>query len=221
MVLIKFGHINTRSLIGKFDVFKRMRGNHFDVICVNETWCDNSIYDSELHLPGYNLLRRDRNREGGGVALYINDTFNFKRRDDLCDSNVECIWAEIIPPYMCTMLVCAVYNPNGKDTAFPNKLSTMLSTASDSDNEIILFGDFNCDFSCNVNAKVVNDLKFVCDMHSFSQLIDMPTRVTADSSTIIDLFFTTKPELFTRHGVIQTSISDHFMIYGIRKSKPR
>ena len=217
---IKFGHINTRSLIGKFDVFKRMCGNLFDVICVNETWCDNSVFDSELHLPGYNLLRRDRNREGGGVALYINDVFNFKRRDDLCDSNVECIWAEITPPYMCTMLVCAVYNPNGKDTAFSNKLSSMLSTASDSDNEIILLGDFNCDFSCNVNAKVVNDLKFVCNMHSLSQLIDLPTRVTTDSSTIIDLFFTTKPELFTRHGVIQTSISDHFMIYGIRKSKP-
>ena len=29
---------------------------------------------------------------------------------------------------MChTMLVCAVYNPNGKDTAFSNKLSTMLA----------------------------------------------------------------------------------------------
>ena len=48
---------------------------------------DESI-DDELCLPGYNLLRQDRNREGGGVALYINDMFYFKRKDDLCDINV-------------------------------------------------------------------------------------------------------------------------------------
>ena len=74
---IKFGHRNMWSLIGKIDVFKHMCNNVFDVICVNETLCDSSIPDTELHLPGYNILREDRNRAGGGVALYINDMFNY------------------------------------------------------------------------------------------------------------------------------------------------
>ena len=30
--------------------------------CGNETKCDDSVNDSELVLPGYNLLRRDRSR---------------------------------------------------------------------------------------------------------------------------------------------------------------
>ena len=65
---IKFGHINMWSLIGKIDVFRHMCNNVFDIICVNETLCDSSISDSELHLPGYNILRKDRNRGGGGVV---------------------------------------------------------------------------------------------------------------------------------------------------------
>ena len=48
------------SLIGKIDVFRHMCNNVFDMICVNETLCDGSIPDRELHLPGYNILRKDR-----------------------------------------------------------------------------------------------------------------------------------------------------------------
>ena len=33
--------------------------------------------DSEVLIPGYYLIRHDRNRHGGGVAIYILDTFSF------------------------------------------------------------------------------------------------------------------------------------------------
>ena len=217
---IKFGHINIHSLIGKIDEFKMMCNNVYDIICVNETLCDKTVHDSELQLHGYNILRKDRKRDGGGVALYINDAFIFKRRDDLADVNIECIWAEITPPHRSPILVCAVYNPNGKDAEFSKRLSVMLSNASIGDNEIVVLGDFNCDFTPNVNSKEVKDLKFVSDMHQLHQLITLPTRVTSHSKTIIDLFFTSKPELYENSGVIQTAISDHFMIYAIRSCKP-
>ena len=211
------------SLIGKIDVFRHMCNNVFDVICVNETLCDSSIPDSELHLPGYNILRKDRNRGGGGVALYINDMFNYKRRvrDDLCDDSIECIWAEITPPHSSLMLVCAIYNPNGKNAEFSGKLSVMLSNASVDEKEIVVLGDFNCDYSPEINSKEVNDLKFVTEMHQLQQMICLPTRVTPHSKTIIDLFYTSKPELYEKNcGVIQTSVSDHFMIFAVRKCKP-
>ena len=92
----------------------------------------------------------------------------------------------------------------------------MLSNASIGDNEIDVLGDFNCDFTPNVNCKEVKDLKFVSDMHQLHQLITLPTRVTSHSKTIINLFFTSKPELYDISGVIQTAISDPFMIYTIR-----
>ncbi len=35
------------------------------------------ISDSELRINGYNLVRWDRNRHGGGVMLYIRNTLSF------------------------------------------------------------------------------------------------------------------------------------------------
>jgi len=217
---IVFGHINICSLIGKIDEFRHLCNDTFDVICVNETLCDQSIVDNELHLPGFQILRRDRTRNGGGVALFCRDSFNFKRRDDLSDNSIECIWAEITPPHRSPILVCAIYNPNGKDAEFSEKLSNMLSNVSMVENEIIVLGDFNCDYSPNVTTKEVNDLKFSTEMYQLQQLICLPTRVTPSTKTIIDLFYTTKPELYCESGVIQTSLSDHYMIYAIRQCKP-
>ena len=150
---------------------------------------------------------------------YIKNGLDFKRRDDLCDQNVECIWIELTLPNKRPIFVCAVYNPNGKDSEFSNKLLCMLSNVPICD-EIVLLGDFNCDFSPHINTREVNSLKFVCDSHQLQQQITLPTRVTDHSSTLIDLYFTTKPELYDDCGVIQTAISDHFMIYAIRKGKP-
>ena len=59
---IKFGHHNIRSLIGKTDEFRHKCTNVFGVIYVNKTLCDETVNDSELTLPGYNLFRCDRNR---------------------------------------------------------------------------------------------------------------------------------------------------------------
>ena len=30
-----------------------------------------NITDGEIHTPGYVIIRKDRNRHGGGVAIYI------------------------------------------------------------------------------------------------------------------------------------------------------
>ena len=38
-----------------------------------ETWLDNSILDHELFVEKYSLIRRDRNRHGGGIAIYVQD----------------------------------------------------------------------------------------------------------------------------------------------------
>ena len=55
-----------------------------DVLTVSETWLDINVLDSEIDLPGYNLLTKDRkNRSGGGIATFIKNTFAY---------NHEMIW---------------------------------------------------------------------------------------------------------------------------------
>ena len=48
-----------------------MRDEPFDILTLNETRLDSSILDCEVQIPGYDIIRSDRNRYGGGVAIYI------------------------------------------------------------------------------------------------------------------------------------------------------
>ena len=45
--------------------------NDFDVIFLNETKLDESMPNRFLEHCNYNLIRRDRNRNGGGLAVFI------------------------------------------------------------------------------------------------------------------------------------------------------
>ncbi|CAB4000789.1 RNA-directed DNA polymerase from mobile element jockey [Paramuricea clavata] len=48
-----------------------VHGGGYDVLCICETWLNDSIPDSEI-LPGYNIFRKDRANEiGGGVLVGI------------------------------------------------------------------------------------------------------------------------------------------------------
>lgn len=62
-----------------------------DILAINETRLDSSIQNGEVSIPGYTLERKDKNRNGGGVALYIRDSINYKRLIDLPDDNMELI----------------------------------------------------------------------------------------------------------------------------------
>ena len=46
------------------------------------------IKDERVSIVGYNLLRRDRNRHGGGVAIFLRETLNFEHRTDIKAENL-------------------------------------------------------------------------------------------------------------------------------------
>ena len=48
-----------------------------DLICIVETWLDDSILDNDISLPNYQLFRLDRKRYGGGIAVYVHRSFAF------------------------------------------------------------------------------------------------------------------------------------------------
>ena len=62
-------------MVKNIDEFRMYSLNHqYDIICVNETWLDNTVNDHEVELDGYDLVLKDRNRHGGGVAMFIRST---------------------------------------------------------------------------------------------------------------------------------------------------
>jgi len=43
----------------------------FKIICVCEIWLDAKISNTDVVLEDYQLFRKDRNRDGGGVTIYV------------------------------------------------------------------------------------------------------------------------------------------------------
>lgn len=52
---------------------------------------DNSIPDHEISI----ITRKDRNRNGGGVAIFVKNTIDRKIRYDLMNNNLETITIEV------------------------------------------------------------------------------------------------------------------------------
>ena len=53
-------------------------GTH--ILAINETKLDKNVHDDLVGISGFSIERRDRNRNGGGVALYIKDSLMDKCR---------------------------------------------------------------------------------------------------------------------------------------------
>ena len=56
-----------------------------------------------------------------------------------------------------------------------------------------------------------------CTMFGLKQLIEVPTRVTCSSSTIIDHILASFPNRVSQQGVIDVGLSDHQIVYCTRK----
>ena len=90
-------HVNTRSLLCHFDdVSALMSSERPHISALSETWLDSSVVDGEVHIPGYTLFRFDRNRSGGGVAMYCADNLPFSVLScSRSSSGVESLWISV------------------------------------------------------------------------------------------------------------------------------
>ena len=50
---------------------------NLDILAINETRLDGSVPNESVHIPNYQIVRNDRNRNGGGVCIYIRNSVNF------------------------------------------------------------------------------------------------------------------------------------------------
>ena len=69
---LHFVLLNINSLPSKKEELRQVaKDTNSAVIGLSETKPDKTIFDSEISVPNYFLIRIDRNRKGGGVACYI------------------------------------------------------------------------------------------------------------------------------------------------------
>ena len=92
-----------------------------DVICVNETWLNQNINNSEILHSGFTIFRRDRSdRGGGGVLMAIKTASSkavkeFKPESEAELQQLEIIFAQITTLTSQRILFCFYYELPNED----------------------------------------------------------------------------------------------------------
>ena len=74
------GTLNINSLPLKFEQLKLIIGNYLDILVIQETKLDPSFSDEQFMISGYTKpYRLDRNRNGGGVIIYVREDIPSKK----------------------------------------------------------------------------------------------------------------------------------------------
>jgi len=215
-------HLNARSLNKHYDDLSMFLSNlldfKFTVIGITETWLRP---DSPpiFNLDTYDMNRADRiGGKGGGVAIYVQNQTQYKKRTDIHVDGTEDIFIEIVNKHGKNMIIGVIYRPpNNSIDLFLEKLYECLHKISQENKQIYLMGDYNIDLLSAtqnaINSKLVN----ILSSYTLYPHIDKPTRITTTSSTLIDNMFSNIIDMDFINGIFHYDISDHLPIFTLTK----
>ena len=204
-----------RSHLDEIKLLIKDQGIH--ILALNETKLGPDYPKQLTGVAGYQQERLERTCNGGGVSIYIRKSIKYKPRSDVPTDDLEIICIEVEKPKSKSFLVLAWYRPPSDPVASFDKLEKVLSYLDKEGKEIILLGDTNCDLATKqAEQPIDNDTKHVTSLYelfSFKQLI----RVILTTSSIIDHIATTCARNIVECGVHKVSLSDHYLVYCIRR----
>ena len=210
MASLSIGMLNVRSLLHKIEEIRlSLLVAQFDVLCISETWLDESVLSSELEVIGYSALSKHINRHGGGILIYVNDKLDFIRRCDLEIIDLVCVWIEIRTETG-KMLISSIYRPPSTKEKYLDTILDSIERAHDENCIILVVGDLNID--CD---KPNTQLSLIENLFGLTQLVTEHTRVTNNSSSLIYLILTTNPEYHLKTNVFILTLSDHYLVYTV------
>lgn len=211
---LPIAHINIRGITNKIDELKHhIHNHHLGIIHVTETFLSNTIDSSLISIPDYKLVRRDRlDRHGGGVLTFIHSSINFSLLPELENLLPESLSIKITQTSAKPFITTVIYRPPNSTTVWSDKFSDYITKCKDICEEIIITGDFNINLN-NTNRKWSDLLGQL----GLLQLINQPTRVQANSQSLIDHVYVTKACNIASSGTLNIGLSDHDMIYASRK----
>ena len=211
--------LNVNSLVAHIDELRVfMSSSGIDILVINETKLNFLVDNNEVHLQGFEIIRKDRKtngRNGGGVCIYVRtcSNLNYIIRDDLSSDNLECLIIEITNPHSKSFLVGTWYRPPDSLASKFIDFEDIIGKIDLENRELFLLGDINVDLLPEVESPNARKLKDIFDVYGLHQLILEATQVTPLSQTLIDLCITNSPLNIVKSGVVQLSISDHALVY--------
>ena len=183
----------------------------FDIVCLSETYLDSSIptNNDNLDIDGYNPVRSDHssNTKREGVCIYYKNHLPLRVMN--INSLNECIVFDIkLGDKICSFAV--LYRPPSQSTdefeSFSKNLELTLDRVmQNTPYMMVLLGDFNAKCTNWYKHDKTNfegiAIENISSQSGLYHVINEPTHILENSSSCIDLIFTSEPNLITESGV--------------------
>ena len=215
-------HLNIRSLnhnLSELTDLIHILGHHFHAIGISETWLNDS--DHSVSIENYDFVHSHRkNRQGGGVGIYLADNLDYKIRENLKFENSETIdslFVEVIVPKGKNLIIGVIYRaPDDNLLNFVNTFNNILDKITKENKLCYLMGDFNVNLMNYQKNNLTGEFLDSMFSHLLIPMINRPTRITSHTATLIDNILTNNTKADTLlNGLFLTDISDHLPIFSI------
>ena len=218
---LKVLHLNVRSLLRNISELRLLLNqNDVHILSINETWLDSSILNNEINIENFQVIRKDRNRHGGGVAVYIRNDLHFELLTHDSLNHLEAL-PILVRPKKCTkpFIFLSWYRPpNSKSVVF-DFYEDLMTFLDGFNYNIIVMGDINCDLMKRSLCSDTKRLNQINETHSLFQVNTTRfTRVCQNSNSLIDHMICNSSDMIKSHGVLCTGFSDHYLCYLVWKS---
>jgi hypothetical protein len=120
---------------------------------------------------------------------------------------MESVWIELCPRNKKHVLIGYFYRPPNENASWYNKFEEQIHIAKQTNLQMILLGDFNIDLlKCKANSK----WPVLYKSFDLEQIVNVPTRVTENSRTLLDHVYTSGGIQIVEVSVELVCVSDHF-----------
>lgn len=218
---LNIAQLNIRSLRNKVDEVRIILSScKFDILALTETHLDSTISNGQLQVDGYRIIRRDRQRankkqigRGGGCLLYVIDNLSAIHLRSLSCPDIEAIWLKVTTKSI-VLVVGVCYRPP-QDTSFFDLVIQPIEKAWLKYKNLLLIGDFNVDFGCTTESskhQLKAKMNVIFSQFNLRVVNSECTRITATTSSLIDLVVTNVPKSVKRNVTVDIGISDHSLV---------
>lgn len=221
-------HLNINSVFLKLkELDEILSRRFFDVVLLNETKLDTNLPQSFYINPFYNCIRRDRNRHGGGIMLFVRKEYVISKSTPSAD--FETIYLKLFANGIPINIFCCYKPPSELKQPFLEHLENSLFMLNPDEN-LFVIGDLNMDLLSGLGDDLVNfmncnNLKnFVGNPTRIGRTLSKSTQKLSKTATLIDVVLHNKDAInsvevldcpFSDHRFVCTSLSLNSM-----KSKP-
>ena len=127
------------------------------MIGISESKLDGTIFDTEIYIEGYSIVRCDRNRKGGVVACYVKNHLCFSTKNIL-SKKIEFLFEDLLLLKTKPISIGIVYRPPN-DTNFLQLFAEILNSIDILESVMFVLGDMNINIlqnGVNLLEKKVN-----------------------------------------------------------------